>query len=201
MNTPAAEITLLLTQLRSGKTEVESKLVDAVYPELRRIARRYLRRERSDHTLQPTALVNEAYLHLLGQMDKDWQSRAHFFAVAAQAMRRILVDYARTRCAQKRGGEYKRVTLTEELALSDDRLEQIISIDAALKRLAEWDLRQSKIVELRFFAGLSEEEVAQVLDVTVRTVKRDWRVARAWLHGELNGVERPEEPASLLPRK
>jgi RNA polymerase sigma factor (TIGR02999 family) len=188
MNKSPEDITLLLDELRSGNSKAESQLLEAVYPELRRIARRYLLRERADHTLQPTALVNEAYLQLTGQMQKDWKNRSHFFAVAAQVMRRVLVDYARSKNAQKRDGERQRVELSDAVAISDERLDEIIAIDAALNRLAQWDPRQSRIVELRFFAGLTEEEVAEVLDIGVRTVKRDWNVARAWLHGELNGT-------------
>jgi RNA polymerase sigma-70 factor (ECF subfamily) len=180
------EITALLKQLQAGKRDLEARLVEAVYPELRRIARRHLRDERAGHTLQPTALVNEAYLQLTGQLRKDWKNRSHFFAVAAQLMRRILVDYARTKNAQKRDGGRTRVELGDTLAVSAGHLEEIILIDAALDRLAQWDLRQSKIVELRFFGGLTENEVAEVLGISLRTVKRDWNVARAWLHGELN---------------
>jgi RNA polymerase sigma-70 factor (ECF subfamily) len=180
------DITLLLQQVRSGNSEAESMLMGVVYPELRRIAKRYLRRERSSHTLDATALVNEAYLQLAGQMGKDWKNRAHFFAIAAQLMRRILVDYARTKKALKRGWGRQRVDLTDAAVISTDRLEEIIAIDEALNRLAQWDARQCKVVELRFFAGLSETEVAEVLGVAPRTVKRDWNLARAWLHAELN---------------
>jgi RNA polymerase sigma factor (TIGR02999 family) len=180
------DITLLLKQLQTGKKEAESRLLEIVYPELRRIARKHLRNERTGHTLQATALVHEAYLQLTGQLGKEWKNRSHFFAVAAQLMRRILVDYARTKKAQKRDGGRARVELDDALAVSNDRLEEIILIDAALDRLAQWDPRQSKIVELRFFGGLTENEVAEMLGVSARTVKRDWNVARAWLHGELN---------------
>jgi RNA polymerase sigma-70 factor (ECF subfamily) len=187
MDTPG-EITRLLGELKAGNKRAESKLVEAVYPELRRIAGRYLKRERAGHTLQATALVNEAYLRLVGQIDKDWKNRSHFFAVAAQLMRRILVDYARERKAQKRDGGRRRVDLSDTLMISDDRLDEIIVIDAALNRLAEWDPRQCRVVELRFFSGLTEDEIAEILGVAPRTVKRDWRVAKAWLHGELNGT-------------
>jgi RNA polymerase sigma-70 factor (ECF subfamily) len=183
------EITRLLGELRSGNRAAESRLLEVVYPELRRIAARYLRGEASGHTLQPTALVNEAYLQLAGQMDKNWQNRNHFFAVAAQLMRRILVDYARSRKAAKREGGRQRLELTDVLAVSDDRLDEILSIDEALGRLAELDPRKCRVVELRFFGGLSEEEVADVLNVAPRTVRRDWNFAKAWLHGELNVPE------------
>lgn len=182
----SAHITRLLRELQTGNRSAESTLMEAVYPDLKRIAARYLRDERRGHTLQPTALVHEAWLQLLGQTERDWTNRSHFFAIASQLMRRIMVDYARKKKARKRGGGLQRVELTDALAISDDGLEQILLIDAALKRLAAWDPRQCRVVELRFFGGLSEDEVAQVLGVASRTVKRDWTVARAWLHGELN---------------
>ena len=179
------EITRLLGELKSGDKTAESRLLEVVYPELRRIARGYLSRESCGHTLQPTALVNEVYLQLAGQMDKDWQNRSHFFAVAAQSMRRILVDYARSKKAAKREGNRQKLQLTDALAVTDDRLDEILSIDTALDRLAEFDPRGSKVVVLRFFGGMSEAEVAQVLQVAPRTIRRDWNVAKAWLHGEL----------------
>jgi RNA polymerase sigma factor (TIGR02999 family) len=182
-------ITLLLEQMRAGNERAESRFVDAVYPELRRIASRYLRAERPGHSLQATALVNEAYVRLAGQMEKEWKNRSHFFAVAATLIRRILVDYARTRNAQKRAGGRQRVDLTESLFVSEERLDEVLAIHTALERLATWDLRQSRVVELRFFAGLTEEEIAEVLNVNLRTVKRDWKVARAWLHAELTNTD------------
>jgi RNA polymerase sigma-70 factor, ECF subfamily len=188
------DITRMLGDLRAGRKEVESRLMEAVYPELRRIAGRYMKAERAGHTLQATALVNEAWLQLVGHAEADWHNRSHFFAVAAQLMRRILVDHARHRKAQKRDGGRQRVELTETLAICEDRLDEILLIDAALTRLAEWDPRQAKVVELRFFSGLTEEETAEILGVSPRTVKREWRMARAWLHGELNSG-----PDSSLP--
>jgi len=182
----SGEITRLLGELKIGNKTAETRLLELVYPELRKIAGRYLRDERPGHTLQPTALVNEAYLQLAGQMEKDWQNRSHFYAVAAQLMRRILVDYARERKALKRDGLRHKVELTDALAVSEDRLDEVLSIDEALTRLAEFDPRRSKVVELRFFGGLTEDETAEVLHVAPRTVKRDWNVAKAWLHGELN---------------
>jgi RNA polymerase sigma factor (TIGR02999 family) len=179
------DVTLLLRQVKAGDSAAESRLLELVYPQLRKIARQHLRRERTGHTLQPTALVNEAYMHLAGQMEKDWQNRSHFYAVAAQSMRRILVDYARQRNAAKRDGNRQRVELTDALAISADRLDEILAIDEALKRLAEFDPRRSKVVEMRFFGGMTEDEAAEVLGVALRTVKRDWNVAKAWLHGEL----------------
>jgi RNA polymerase sigma factor (TIGR02999 family) len=181
------EITRLLGELRAGKPEAESILLDAVYRDLKRIAGHLLQRERPGHTLQPTALVNEAYLQLLGDADVDWKDRNHFFAAAAQSMRRILVDYARMRKADKREGGRQKVELTDVLAISDERLDEVIAIDDALTRLAEWAPRQCRIVELRFFGGLTEGEIADTLGIARRTVSREWNIARAWLHGELSG--------------
>jgi RNA polymerase sigma-70 factor (ECF subfamily) len=182
----AGEITRILADLRAGNREAESRLIEAVYPELRRIAAYFLKQERPGHTLQPTALVNEAYLRLLGDARIDWNDRVHFFAAAAQSMRRILVDYARQRKTAKRGGARHKVELTDVLAISEDRLEEVIAIDEALSRLAEWDPRQCRIVELRFFGGLTEQETADVMGIGARTVSREWNLARAWLHGELS---------------
>ena len=181
------EITRLLGELRAGKPEAESILLDAVYRDLKRIAGHLLQRERPGHTLQPTALVNEAYLQLLGDADVDWKDRNHFFAAAAQSMRRILVDYARMRKADKREGARQKVELTDVLAISDERLDEVIVIDEALTRLAEWAPRQCRIVVLRFFGGQTEGEIADTLGIARRTVSREWNVARAWLHGELSG--------------
>jgi RNA polymerase sigma-70 factor, ECF subfamily len=183
----ANEITQLLLRVGAGDPGATAHLLEAVYPELRRIAGYQLRGERPGHTIQPTALVNEAYLDLLAGAKLTWKDRAHFFATVAQAMRRILVDYARMRKAAKREGGKRRVELTDGLAISVDRLDEVLSIDEALTRLAEWDARQSRIVELRFFGGLTEEEVAETLGISARTVKRDWNLARAWLRGELQG--------------
>src|ERR1035438_8263207 len=180
------EVTQLLAQLRAGERDAESKLIPLVYAELRRLAAHYLRGERADHTLQPTALVHEAYLRLTKLHDVDWQSRSHFFATAATVMRRILVDHARAQNANKREGCRDAVSLEEALVVSPARSAQLIALDDALDRLAKLDLRRSKIVELRFFGGLSEEETGEVLGISARTVKRDWRVAKAWLYNEVN---------------
>jgi RNA polymerase sigma factor (TIGR02999 family) len=153
---------------------------------LRRLAANYLRSERAGHTLQPTALVNEAYVKLAEHPKVDWQSRAHFFAVSARIMRQILVDHARMRAAQKRGGHDVRVTFTDAIADSDDRLCEILELHEALERLAKLNPRQSKVVELSFFGGLSFEEIAGVLNASERTVQRDWTIARAWLHAQLD---------------
>jgi RNA polymerase sigma-70 factor, ECF subfamily len=180
----SAEVTLLLTELTKGNQEARSKIIPLVYEELRRMAGRYMRRERADHTLQSTALVHEAYLKLVEQ-SVDWQSRAHFFAIAAQVMRRILVDHARGHLRAKRGGGQPVIALDEALVFSPERSFELVEVDAALQRLAESDLRQAKIVELRFFGGLTVEETAEILGISPKTVKRDWSVAKAWLHGEL----------------
>jgi RNA polymerase sigma-70 factor (ECF subfamily) len=183
---PGGDVTQLLQEIQAGSKSAEDRLLEVVYPKLRQIAKRYLRNERPGHTLQPTALVHEAYLQLAGRSDGNWQSRSHFFAVAAQLMRRILVDYARNKKAKKRDGARQRVELVDELVISDDHLEQILLVDEALIRLAEFDERRCKVVELRFFGGLTEEEAAEVLGVAPRTVKRDWAVAKAWLYGQLS---------------
>ena len=178
------DITILLNELKSGKKEAFPKLVPLVYNEMRQLAGRYMRRERSDHTLQATALVHEAYLKLVEQRS-DWQSRAHFFAVAAQVMRHILVDHARGHGRVKRGGAQKAVTLDDALVFSEEKSEELLAIDEALKELAKLDPRQSQVVELRFFGGLTIEETAEALGISPITVKRDWNLARAWLYGEL----------------
>jgi RNA polymerase sigma factor (TIGR02999 family) len=180
------EITRLLGELRAGRQEVQAQLMEAVYGELHKIAGRLLQRERTGHTLQATALVNEAYMQMVGDARLDWKDRSHFFAAAAQSMRHILVDYARRHKAAKRDGALHKVELTDGLAITEDRLEEVLAIDEALTRLAEWDARQCRVVEMRFFGGMNEEEIAEVLGVGRRTVSRDWNLARAWLHGELN---------------
>lgn len=179
------DVTKLLGEAKAGDRQAESRLMELVYPELKRIAARHLKRERDGHTLRPSALVNEAYIQLAGQMDKEWQNRSHFYAVAAQLMRRILVDYARQRRAHKRDGNLQRVDFTEGLLISEKRLDQILSINEALVRLAQFDERRARVVELRFFGEMTEEEVAEVLKIAPRTVKRDWSLAKAWLHAEL----------------
>jgi RNA polymerase sigma factor (TIGR02999 family) len=191
------DITQLLQDLKGGRAGAESELVGLVYRELHDIADRLMRAERPGHTLQPTALVHEAYLRLVTVNHQNWQNRTHFFAVAAQIMRRILVDYARVRHANKRGGRLQRVDLDQPLLQVEDNCEELIAIDEALTRLASWDARQSRIVELRFFVGLSENDIAEALQVSTRTVRREWKIARAWLYGELslNGAAM-EEPNS-----
>ncbi|MDP9172371.1 MAG: sigma-70 family RNA polymerase sigma factor [Planctomycetota bacterium] len=182
-----SQITQLLANLKSGdRSNAASKLMPLVYDEFRALAARQLRRERPDHTLQPTALVHEAYLKLIDQTRVDWQGRTHFFAVGAQAIRRILVDHARQRKRQKRGGGAGRVALDEQVALAPERSEEILALDEALQKLAALDPRQEEIVEMRFFGGMSVEEVAEVLGVSKRTVEGDWTMARAWLMRELS---------------
>lgn len=181
------EITQLLAEIREGNRTAESHLAALVYDDLHRMADRCMRRERPDHSLQATILVHEAYIRLVNQEDQNWQNRSHFFAIAARLMREILIDHARSRRAIKRGGPRPALRLDDVIVVSEDRLEEIIGIDKALTRLAEKDARLARIVELRFFGGLTEEEIGEVLGVTARTVKRDWRVAKAWLHGELSG--------------
>lgn len=180
------QITVLLDAVKAGDRDAESRLLDLVYPELRKLARRYMHRERTDHTLQASALVNEVYMQLLRGASIDWRNRAHFYAAAAQSMRRILVDYARAERAEKREGGRQRVELLDHLAISEERLEEMLAVDEALNRLTALDPRQGRVVELRFFGGLTEEEIATVLGVNSRTVSRDWTLARAWLHAELN---------------
>jgi RNA polymerase sigma factor (TIGR02999 family) len=179
-----AEITQLLVASRAGDADALNQLLPLVYDELRRLAGHYLRRERSDHTLQPTALVHEAYMRLIDQ-NVSWQNRAHFFGVAAQMMRRVLVDYARGRLAAKRGSGGVKVSLDDALNLSDERAGDFVALDEALERLAEFDPQKSKIVELRFFGGLSVEEAAEVLGIGTATVTRQWKMAKAWLYQQV----------------
>ncbi len=185
MNPTTEDVTVLLAQLTKGNEEAGSKLIPLVYSELRRLAGGYMRRERSDHTLQPTALVHEAYLRLVGQRAVDWQSRSHFFGIAAQVMRRILVDHARGHLRDKRGGGQKPVPIDEAFVFAPEQAQELVKLDQALERLTQLDPRQGKIVELRFFGGLTVEQTADLLSISPKTVKRDWSVAKAWLHGEL----------------
>jgi RNA polymerase sigma factor (TIGR02999 family) len=183
MDTHAA--TGLLIELSNGKREVLNDLLPIIYDELKRIAASYLRRERSDHTLQPTALVNEAYLKMIDITQVSWQNKAHFIGVAANQMRRILVDHARHHNAQKRGGEFQIMTLNEEIDASDEQSADLIALDDALTELAKMDAVKAKIVELRYFGGLSTDETAEVLGVSSITVKRHWKMTKAWLYGQL----------------
>ncbi|HEV2884465.1 MAG TPA: sigma-70 family RNA polymerase sigma factor [Pyrinomonadaceae bacterium] len=176
------DVTGLLVEWRSGDEAALDRLTPLVYDELRRIAHRYLQREREGHTLQTTALVNEAYLRLAGQKKVEWQNRSHFFAVTAQVMRRVLIDYARRRHFAKRGGDLRQVSLTDAAEMSQQRAAELLSLDEALIELAKFDSRKGQVVELRYFGGLSLEETAEVLKVSTMTVRRDWRAAKAWLY-------------------
>jgi len=176
-----AEITQLLINWSQGDKAALDQLVPLVYPELRRLAKRHMGREGPEHTLQTSALINEAYLKLVDQKSVQWQSRAHFFAVSAQVMRHILVDHARTRNYAKRGGGALKLPLDEALALTEQRAAQLIALDDALSDLSALDGRKSQIIELRFFGGLSLEETAEVMKISPSTVQREWRAAKAWL--------------------
>lgn len=177
-------VTELLADWSKGDEEALTKLIPLVYDELHKLASRHLRRERSDHTLQTTALVHEAYLKLVAQKDANWQNRAQFFGVAAQLMRRILVDHARRHQASKRGGSFYKVTLDEELASSVES-DELLVLDRALDQLAAFDPRQSRVVELRIFGGLTLEETAQAINTSPRTARREWSMAKAWLRREI----------------
>lgn len=181
-----AQVTDLLVAWSEGDKAAYDRLVPLVYEELHRLAHRYMSGERPGHTLQTTALVDEAYLRLVDQK-VHWQNRSHFFAIAAQVMRRILVDYARKRRFAKRGGSVQKVELDEAMIMAQERSSELIALDDALKRLAEFDERKSRVVELRFFGGLTVDETAQVLGISPNTVDRDWSTARAWLYKEVNG--------------
>lgn len=176
----------LLARFAGGDRDAQNKLISLVYPELRRIATAQMRRERPGHTLQPTALVNEAFLRLVDQPLTSWNSRAHFLALAARLMRRILVDHARRHRTAKRGGTARQITLTEPLASAENPVIDVLLVHDLLQQLGALDYRQAEIVELHFFGGMSFEEIALVLNITARTVKRDWSMARAWLHSHLS---------------
>ena len=185
MEPSPTDVTILLSELTRGNQQAVEQLVPLVYCELKRLANGYMRRERPDHTLQPTALVHEAYLKLVEQRSTNWQSRAHFFGIAAQMMRRILIDHARGHLREKRGGGQRAVPIDDALAFAPEHSLELIKLDESLERLAQLDPRQARIVELRFFGGLSVEQTAEMLGISEKTVKRDWSVAKAWLHGDL----------------
>ena len=184
--TSGDNLTELLQDWREGDKAALDRLTPIVYDELRRIAHRYVQRERDGHTLQTTALVNEAYLRLAGQQKVDWQNRAHFFAVTAQVMRHILIDHARRRRYEKHGGGIQRVPIEDASVMTEQRAAELIALDEALGELAELDPRKGRVVELRYFGGLSLEETAEVLEVSLMTVRRDWRAAKAWLYKAVN---------------
>jgi RNA polymerase sigma-70 factor (ECF subfamily) len=189
MVTENGQITQLLNAMKHGDAKAADRLLPLIYGELHRLAKSYMRRERPEHTLQATALINEAYLRLV-QHGADWHNREHFIGAAAQVMRRVLVDYARSHRAQCRAGNLKKVELNEELAISPERLDEVTALDEALKRLAEENPRQAQVVELRYFGGLSVEEIAAHLGIAPRSVKRDWSLAKIWLFKELRPVKR-----------
>jgi RNA polymerase sigma-70 factor, ECF subfamily len=187
---PQTGVTELLVNWSNGDQEALNKLIPLVYDELHKLARRYLRRERPDHTLQTTALVHEAYLKLVDQREANWENRVQFFAVAAQLMRRLLVDYARRHRASKRGGDLFKLSLDEALVSSEEKDAELLALDEALDRLAAVDPQQSRVVELRVFSGLSLEETAQALNISPRTVRREWSMAKAWLHQQIKNHDR-----------
>jgi len=189
----SSDVTLLLQRLSAGDQDALSQLIPLVYDELHRLAAFHLQRERADHTLQTTALVHEAYLRLLDQKDAQWKNRGHFLAVAAQAMRRVLVDYARRRQAVKRGSSLPKISLDEAIAISNETAQELLVIDELLNRFASIDSQASRVVELRFFGGLTVEETAEVMGISPATVKREWSVARAWLVRELGSSSFAEE--------
>ncbi len=189
---PLQDVTQLLRAWSNGEQEALDRLIPLVYNELHRLAHRYMGRERSAHTLQSTALVHEAYERLINLKDVNWKNRAHFFAVSAQVMRRILVDYARSRRYSKRGGEWRQVPLNEAVAVFRDHRTDIVALDDALQALAGIDPRKNRVVEMRFFGGLSIKETAEVLNVSEETVLRDWRLAKVWLLRELSREEQHE---------
>ena len=186
------QITQMLVDWGNGDQAALEKLTPLVYNELHRLARRYMGRERPGHTLQTSALVNEAYIRMIDWKEIQWQNRAHFFAVSAQLMRRILVDFARSRNYAKRGGAARKVSLEEATVISREKGADLVALDDALDSLARLNERQSRVVELRFFGGLELEEIAEVMQVSVGTVRRDWSLARAWLHRELSRARESE---------
>ena len=193
MTTPTSqEVTRLLVAWRNGDQEALERLTPLVYGELHRLAHRFMRRESPDHTLQTSALVNEAYLRLIDYKQVDWQNRAHFFGIAAQMMRQILIDHARSHARAKRGGALRQVSFEETAIISEERAAELIGLDDALTALAAFDLSKSRIVELRFFGGLTNEEVGEVMGMSLRTVEREWRKAKAWLRRAISKGE-PDE--------
>jgi RNA polymerase sigma factor (TIGR02999 family) len=184
MSSGCADVTSLLQGISSGNEQALARLMPLIYGELRRLAAHRMSGERADHTLQPTALVHEAYL-LLVKQKVGWQNKAHFFAVAAQVMRRVLIDHARTNLRKKRGGDQIKLSLDDVYLFSEDKPDEILALDESLKSLAERDPRQSSIVEMRFFGGLELKEIAAILGISEKTVKRDWQMAKMWLYADL----------------
>jgi RNA polymerase sigma factor (TIGR02999 family) len=184
-----AEITQLLGAARRGDPEAQSRLAAVVYGELHRLAVYHMRRERPGHSLQATVLVDDAFFRLVGSGDRNWQNRAHFFAAAAKVMRQILIDYARSRRAEKRGCAQRKVELEKATVCAHENCEEWIAVDQALGRLAQRDARMARMVELRYFVGLTEEEAAEALNISSKTVKRDWKVAKEWLRADLSNAQ------------
>jgi RNA polymerase sigma factor (TIGR02999 family) len=191
MPAPSHDVTQLLLAWSEGDKAALDRLMPLVYSELHNLAEGYLRRERADHSLEATALVNEAYLRLVDVQRVQWENRAHFFAISARLLRQILVDFARRRSYQKRGGGIMHISLEATLLVGEQPDDDLAALDEALKKLAEIDLRKSQVVELRFFGGLNVEETASVLEVSVETVKRDWRLAKSWLKRQLSEGDPP----------
>ena len=179
-------VTQLLVEWSNGNQSALDDLMPIVYDELRRMAKRCMKRKHGGNTLQTTELIHEAYLKLAGNKEKDWKNRAHFFGVASQAMRHILVDFARTKTSQKRSGLNQRITFAENVLVSKDHSDEVVALDDALLRLAEMDRRKSRVVEMKYFGGLNIEEIAEVLQISISTVKRDWNFARNWLLKEIS---------------
>jgi RNA polymerase sigma factor (TIGR02999 family) len=186
-----SEVTQLLRQVESGNRSTSDRLFAAVYQQLRNLAGQFFRREPKGNTLQPTALVHEAYMKLVDQKNVDWRGQTHFFAIAAQAMRRILVDHARRRSAAKRGGNRHRIELHDDLVIESNRAEDLLALDNALTKLAKLDPRQAQMIELRFFGGLGVAEVGKVMGISTRSVEREWTMVRAWLRRELSTSDMP----------
>ncbi len=195
MDPSPGEVTRLLKAIHDGDSDAAEDLLPLVYAELHRIAAAYMRRERTGHTLQATALINEAYIRLVGE-DIEWTNRAHFIGLSAHVMRRVLVDYARQHNAERRAGGLKRVEMDDNIAISPERLDEVLFLDEALAKLAANNPRQVRVVELRYFGGLSVDQIAEILNVAPRSVKRDWALARIFLFGELNPGEKPPNGAS-----
>ena len=195
MTVSATSLTELLVDWQKGDRSALERLTPLIYDELRRMAHRYLQHERNAHTLQTTALVNEAYLRLAGQEASPWQNRAHFFAVSARVMRHILIDHARRKRFIKHGGELQQVSIAEASLMSEERAAELIALDEALDELKQLDPRKSRIVELRYFGGLSLEESASALGISVMTVRRDWRAAKAWLYRQMSTTDEPRQSA------
>jgi RNA polymerase sigma factor (TIGR02999 family) len=189
MGDPSSQVTQLLAAWGKGNQNARDELIPLVYGEMRKLASSYLRRERSDHTLQPTALVHEAYLRLVDQQQANWENRRHFFGAAAQAMRRILVDHARARLSEKRGSGSEKLPIDEAVVMSSEMPGQMLALHEALDKLHAIDAQQEQIVELRVFAGLKVEEIAEAMSVSTATVKRDWAMAKAWLWREIGSAE------------